>query len=350
MRAILVVTVLMCSATLRADDSDVRARPDAFPTLVNPNCSHCVDEMKRRAGELRAKDPVLVWTRGYSDGGAIPIRFFLNSYRVISDSYGVFVHDPDAGFARGFAASYHFRFHGWRKGVMVMKDGRDGTLYSCLTGLAFAGPKQGTRLGNVPTLVSQWGEWTEKYPHAVAYHMFAKYKPVEMPREVHADSLKSRLKKIDRRLPAEEMVFGLWTGKSAVALPISQMSKALQVIETLAGPAVVLREPRTGSLGAYWPKAHQPRKWNAPRPDKDGISPPDRGVPLPIGAAVTPPVPVNLEVVAGKVRDRRTRTIFDVAGRGVDGPLAGWTLEPLDAVACKWFAWSAEYPGTTIAE
>src|SRR5690349_11922631 len=85
-------------------------KPDAFPTLVNPKCSHCRDEAKRRAGELRDDDRVLCWTRGYSDGGAIPFRFFLNSYRVISDSYGVFVYDPDAGFARGYLPSYHFRF------------------------------------------------------------------------------------------------------------------------------------------------------------------------------------------------------------------------------------------------
>src|SRR5262249_41099110 len=111
-------------------------QPDAFPTLVNPNCSHCRDEAQRRAKELRDDDRVLCWTRGYSDGGAIPFRFFLHAYPVISDSYGVFVYDRDAGFARGFAPSYNFRFHGWRNGVMVMKH-KDGTLYSCLSGLAF---------------------------------------------------------------------------------------------------------------------------------------------------------------------------------------------------------------------
>src|SRR5580704_17310478 len=121
------------------------AKPEAFKTLVNPECSHCVDEAKRRAHELKDDDRVLAWIRGYSDGGAIPIRFFLNPYRVISDSYGVFVYDPDAGYARGFSPSYEFRFHGWRNGVMVMKH-KDGTLYSCLSGVAFDGPRKGDRL------------------------------------------------------------------------------------------------------------------------------------------------------------------------------------------------------------
>src|SRR4030095_13879462 len=147
------------------------AKPEAFKTLVNPECSHCRDEEKRRATELRDDDRVLAWIRGYSDGGAIPYRFFLNPYRVISDSYGVFVYDPDAGFARGFAPSYDFTFYGWRNGVMVMKL-KDGTLYSCLTGRAFEGPNVGTKLEALPTLVSNWGDWTKRYPDTVAYHMF----------------------------------------------------------------------------------------------------------------------------------------------------------------------------------
>src|SRR5437868_5908263 len=184
---------VLCSGftVLRADEPSFIAKPAAFPTLVNPACSHCRDEAKRRALELKADDRVLCWIRGYSDGGAIPIRFFLNPYRVISDSYGVFVYDPDAGFARGFAPSFEFGFHGWRNGVMVMRH-KDGTLYSCLSGAAFAGPKKGSRLEPVPTLVSDWGFWLRRYPGAVAYHMFDRYKPVELPDKVNEDSRKSR--------------------------------------------------------------------------------------------------------------------------------------------------------------
>src|SRR5437764_674767 len=110
-------------------------------------------------------------TREYSDGGAMPLRCLLITYRVISDRYGVVVYDPDAGYARGFAPSYEFCFHGWRNGVMVMKH-QDGTLYSCLSGVAFEGPKKGTRLTPLPTLVSDWGHWLDRYPGAVGYHMF----------------------------------------------------------------------------------------------------------------------------------------------------------------------------------
>lgn len=141
----------------------VVARPEAFQTLVNPECSHCRDEARRRAGELRPDDRVLAWVRGYSDGGAIPIRFFLNPYRVVSDSYGVFVYDPDAGFARGFEPSYDFAFHGWRNGVMAMRH-KDGTLVLVPDragvrrpeegGAAQAGADPGDRLGGLARAVS----------------------------------------------------------------------------------------------------------------------------------------------------------------------------------------------------
>src|SRR5262249_9549320 len=185
--------ILLLSAGVVASAADPKlvVKPDAFETLVNPNCSHCVDEAKRRKDELKDSDPVLFWTRGKYDGGAIPIRFFLNPYRVISDTYGVFVYDPDAGYARAFKASVDFRFPGWRNGVMVMSH-KDGTLYSCLTGIAFDGPRKGKMLESWPTIMTNWGWVMKNYPNTVAYHMFEKYKPTELPTKPNEDSLRSR--------------------------------------------------------------------------------------------------------------------------------------------------------------
>ena len=198
-------------------------QPDAFETLVNPDCSHCQIEAERRSAELRDDDRVLCWIRGYSDGGAIPMRFFLNSYRVISDTYGVFVYDPDAGFARGFAPSLDFTFHGWRNGVMVIKH-KDGTLYSALTGKAFAGPRTGSKLDAVPTLVSNWGDWLERYPNAVAYHMFDKYQPTELPNNGSEASRKT-LGPIDPRLDHDEIVLGVAYGDRARAYRLKDLEQ-----------------------------------------------------------------------------------------------------------------------------
>src|SRR5215831_7502590 len=94
-----IAPLLLAAVAIQAEEPKITVKPDAFPTVVMPNCSHCIDEAKRRKDELKDSDRVLVWTRGKYEGGAIPFRFFLNRYPVISDTYGVFVHDADAGYA-----------------------------------------------------------------------------------------------------------------------------------------------------------------------------------------------------------------------------------------------------------
>lgn len=347
------IPLFLAAAVLRGEPAQgptLVARPEAFKALVNPKCSHCVDEAKKRARDLRDDDRVLSWIRGYSDGGAIPYRFFLNSYRVISDSYGVFVYDPDAGYARGFAPSYDFSFYGWRNGVMVMRH-KDGTLYSCLTGIAFDGPKKGDRLQPVPTLVSDWGFWLKHYPGAVAYDMFEKYQAVELPKDINEDSRKSR-GPADKRLPADEMVLGVWTGKSARAYPLARLAKEGVVADEVDGtPIVVLWEPITNTAAAYQAVARQPRKFAGPQPDKTGVSPPNPGT-LPEGASPLPARKLTLQA-AGKSGgapfiDRETGSRWDIAGRAVEGELKGWTLAWIDGTQVKWFAWAAEYPKSSI--
>jgi hypothetical protein len=340
--AVILMPLLSVAVALSADSNDANliVKPDAFKTLVNPKCSHCRDEAKRRVGELQNRDRVLCWIRGYSDGGAIPLRFFLNPYRVISDSYGVFVLDPDAGFMRGFAPSYDFSFYGWRHGVMVMKH-KDGTLYSCLSGRAFAGPRKGTRLEPVPTLESDWGFWLKAYPGGVAYHMFDKYQPVDLPTGIDANSSKSRLPE-DGRLPAEKLVLGVTDAKEARAYPLDLTAKTGLVTEVVAGRrCVVLWYAPTRTAAAYELIASAPVKAVAP-----GAKAPPPPKDLPAPRAVT--LEVDASADEAPFRDKETGSRWDIAGRAVEGQFKGWTLTWRDGVQVKWYAWAAEYPGSTI--
>jgi hypothetical protein len=323
----LVAAAALCLAAEPEERGTVVVRPDAFPTLVNPKCSHCRIEAKRRADELRADDRVLCWIRGYSDGGAIPLRFFLSKYRVISDTYGVFVYDADAGYARGFKPSLDFKFHGWRNGVMVMKH-KDGTLYSCLSGVAFDGPNKGKRLELIPTLVSDWGFWLKRYPGAVAYEMFDKYKPVELPKAVNDDSRKSR-GPADARLSASKRVLGVVEGDDARAYPLELLSEPGLIQETVGDkPRVVLWYGPTHTAAAY--------STTASPPEKDSRRPRTVTLRLDRAGGETPFV------------DKETGSHWDIAGRAVEGELKGWTLGWLDGTQVKWFAWAAEYPQTTV--
>jgi hypothetical protein len=327
---LLLVPVFIAGAVSAAEPSKkpaLIARPDAFETLVHPDCSHCRIEANRRKQELRADDRVLCWiqiqTDGYINDGAIPIRFFLNAYRVLSDSWGVFVHDPDAGFARGFdPAAGPFAFHGWRNGVMVFKS-KDGSLYSSLTGIAFEGPKKGSRLEPRPTVVTDWGFWHERYPQAVAFAMYDKFKPAELPAVVNEDSRQSRVA-ADGRLPADTPVLGVWDGKRARAYPIDTLEKAGVIHETTNGhPRLVLWYAPTKTAAAF----HQPFGTSGLAGDAGWI------------------FSVDPEQEAAAFIDKRTGLHWDITGRPAErGPRLAW----LDSVQVKWFAWAAEYPDTSI--
>jgi hypothetical protein len=316
---------LLLAAASRAEETPrLIPRPDLFETLVNPQCSHLVDEGKRRAGELVPEERVLAWVRGYSEGGCIPYRFFFSKYPVISDTYGVFVCDPDAGFVRAFEPSLDFTFHGFRNGVIVMRQ-KDGTLYSTLSGIAFEGPQKGKRLKPVPALATTWGFWFRAYPHAVTYHLFEKYQRAEFERERTRELSLSSRGPAAPALAAEEPVLGLDLGEESRAYRLSDLGGASGVVKDRLGgrPVVVLWYEPTRTAAAY-----------SPRTEGDG------------GQAVT--IEYDGSDPLAPYRDRETSSWWGVEGRARSGPLAGKTLEWLPAVACRWFAWSAEYPRADI--
>jgi hypothetical protein len=299
-------------------------RPEMFETLINPACSHCVDEAKRKAGALRDDDRVLAWIRGKYDGGAIPYRWFLVPYRVISDTYGVFVYDADADFVRGYPASLDYRFHGWRNGVMVMRH-KDGTLFDCLTGVAFEGPRKGERLTPLPTIETDWGTWLKAQPGTVAYAMVSKFQPKDLPKVALSESQCTR-RDLDTRLDAEERVFALAAQGASKVWPLKAFGKRPEIRSTTLGSenCVILWDGRTRTAAAYAPESDEPK-----------------------AEKVT--LAVDASDADSPWVDKETGSRWSIAGRAVSGPRKGQTLRWLPGVMVKWYAWSAEYPKTSIA-
>jgi hypothetical protein len=213
-------------------------------------------------------------------------------------------------------------------GPSLCRGEEDGTVYSCLSGRAIAGPRKGTRLEPIPTLVSDWGFWLKRYPGTVAYHMFDKYKPTDLPAGPAEGSLKSR-GPADRRLPADMPVLGVAHAGQARAYPLEALAKAGLVRDRIAGrESVVLWYGPTRTAAAYLAEATVPGKNEAPR-------------------AVT--LEMDAKVPEAPFVDRETKSRWDVAGRAVAGELKGRVLTWLDGTQVKWFAWAAEYPDTTVA-
>jgi hypothetical protein len=320
-----VFLALLTAAAADGPDSKALLKPEMFETLINPACSHCIDESRRMAGALRDDDRVLAWIRGKYDGGAIPYRWFLVPYRVISDTYGVFVYDADADFVRGWPASLDYRFQGWRNGIMVMKH-KDGTLFDCLTGQAFDGPRKGQHLTPLPTLETDWGPWLKLQPGTVAYAMISKFQPRPVPSASLPESRQTRPEP-DPRLDAEERVFGLSQGDQSRAWPLKTFGPAPELRRAkLAGQEVViLWSASTRTAAAYAPETEREK----PEPVTLAVDPSDADAPW---------------------LDRETGSRWSVAGRAVSGSRKGQALRWLPGLMVKWYAWAASYPRTALED
>ena len=78
-KRVIALALLLACAQLYAQPAaqpPLVVKPDAFETLVNPACSHCIDESKRRSAELRDNDRVLAWTRGHRMAAPYRSAFF----------------------------------------------------------------------------------------------------------------------------------------------------------------------------------------------------------------------------------------------------------------------------------
>jgi hypothetical protein len=294
--------------------------PGLYHPLTEPPCSYC--STQNRKNFIKPEDRVIAWIRGAHNGGAIPIRHFLAAPRVINDTYGLFFYDPDGGYVSAFAKDNGYEFHGWRGGVMVAK-GRDGTLWSALSGVAFEGPQKGKRLQRLPSMVTDWGHWLMLHPESTAYDLFdgKKYPLAELPKEMSAEA-KKNMGRVDDRLEALTFVMGVEAGGQAKAFSLPQTSERACFTDTVGGVPVAVF-------------------WYLPTRTAVAFDARLEGRTLTLHAD-----PISPETAPFK--DKETGTRWTLAGRGVDGPLKGKELTWINSVQCRWYAWAAEFPRTEL--
>ncbi|MBI3852951.1 MAG: DUF3179 domain-containing protein [Verrucomicrobia bacterium] len=319
--AVLVSLVLAQMSALAAESlPGVLPKPGLFKSLTEPPCSYA--STQNRKGFIRNDDRVIAWIRGAHNGGAIPIRLFLSAPRVINDTYGLFFYDPDGGYVSAFKKDYGYEFYGWRRGAMIVK-GRDGTLWSALSGRAIDGPKKGERLERIPSLLTDWGYWLMLHPESTAYDLFdgKKYPAAELPSALSAEA-KETMGTVDARLKPQMRVLGVELGELTKAYPLDGAGERACFTDILGGE----------SIAVFW---YEPTKsaiaFNAKLQDRqltfyaDSVSP-----------------------ETAPFKDKETGTRWTLAGRAVDGPLKGQELLWVRSVQCNWFAWVAEYPDTLV--
>lgn len=303
-----------------ASASKLVERPGIFDPLTEPPCSYCSTE--NRKGFVRTDDPVVAWIRGAHNGGAIPIRHFLTAPRVINDTYGLFFYDPDGGYVSAFKKDYGYAFHGWRGGAMVVK-GRDGTLWSALSGMGLDGPQKGRRLERLPSFLTEWGYWLMLHPESTAYNLFdgKKYRFAELPAEISPEA-KESMGAVDKRLAPTARVLGVELERATKAYPLDESVERACFTDTVDGV----------SLAVFWY-----------RPTRSAIAFNGRleGRNLTFYAD-------DISPETAPFKDKETGTRWTLAGRGVDGPLKGKELEWLPSIQCRWYAWAANYSKTQV--
>jgi len=317
---LLVLLLVRASASASDAPRELLPKPGLFKSLTEPPCSYCSTEQRKNF--VRPDDRVVAWIRGPHNGGAIPLRHFLAMPRVINDTYGLFFYDPDGGYVSVFKKDNGYEFQGWRGGVMVVK-GRDGTLWSALTGIAFDGPQKGHRLERTPSMVTEWAHWLMLHPESTAYDLFdgKKYPMGELPETLSADA-KKNMGKVDPRLEPLALVMGVEANGATEAFPIETAKERHCYTDKVGGEPVAV----------FWYGPTKSAVTFSARLD-------DRLLTFYADESSPETAPF---------KDKETGTRWTLAGRGVDGPLRGRELTWVNSVQCRWYAWAAEWPKTQV--
>ncbi|MFN3188899.1 MAG: DUF3179 domain-containing (seleno)protein [Aureliella sp.] len=293
---------------------------DRVVPITEPPCSYCSTQHVKSL--IRGDDRVIAWLRASHNGGAFPLRLFLSGPRVVNDTYGLFFYDPDGGYVAAYEKDYGYEFHGRRNGVMVVK-GKDGSLWSALSGEAIEGPQQGKKLKRIPSLVTDWNYWLMLHPESTTYDLFdgKKYASTPLPSQV-SQAAKDAMERADERLKPNAAVLGVEFADSVRAYPLPMEQERACMLDEVDGEAIAVfwygntktavafrRELNGRTLTFY----------------ADEISP-----------------------ESAPFKDKETGTRWTIAGRGIDGPLRGQELSWATGVQCSWYAWSNEYPDTSV--
>ena len=227
-----------------------------------------------------------------------------------------------------------------RNADLVMYDRQTQSWWQQLTGDAVVGEFTGRRLTVLPSQVLNWRTFRRLHPDGAVLSVETGYdRPYGRNPYVGYDAPRSLPPTVgseaDRTLPPKSRVAAVRTGtRTAVVFPFSRLRREAPVNAHVSGrPIAVFFDPTV-------------------------TSPPDETVVWEgrrVGAAAVFERTVGERMLdflpaarAGSFRDRQTRSVWDMSGRAVAGPLAGTELEQVPHDDQFWFALAAFYPRAEI--
>ncbi len=226
-----------------------------------------------------------------------------------------------------------------RHSDMVMYDRTTQSLWQQITGEAIAGEYTGKTLKKYPAQIISFEQFREAHPDAAVLS-----KDTGMDRQYGRnpypgyDDIDQRPwlfdGRGDKRLPPMEKVIGLTLDGGAVkAYPHSLTQKKNVIHDTVDGQAVVVFHTKKGAASAL----DQGRIAGSKDIGSTGVF-----SPIVDGDAL------EFSFRDGHFQDAQTGSTWNIAGKAVEGPLAGTQLERLTHADVFSFAWFVLYPDTGL--
>lgn len=302
----------------------IRKSKDLIPPLTSPLYSKVSE-----TDWLSDEDLVLGFVEG-TDARAFPIRI-LNFHEIVNETIGgrpvLISYCPLCRSGLVFDRRVDDRLLTFGntgalyESDLVMYDHQTDSFWFQVSGEAIVGSLTGTRLVLLPSLLLPWKEWRALYPASLILSQKTGFdRPYDTNPFLGYDELGTPpgfpVHRFDSRLDPKDKVLGVEYKGKRRAYALSRLGDAV-VMDTLAGQAVVVFSMRTGPAGAvYAPSVESQR--------------------------------LTFALKDWKIMDRQTRSIWNLAGQAVAGPLAGQRLSSLPARNTFWFAWVAAFPDTSL--
>ncbi|MBI4168311.1 MAG: DUF3179 domain-containing protein [Acidobacteria bacterium] len=207
------------------------------------------------------------------------------------------------------------------KDALIMFDRETGSLWTQVTGEALEGPKEGTRLEEIPSIVTLWGRWKLEHPDTL---VLVRDEGIERPPEYRHYARDPHLlgifgtKNPDTRLEGKQRILGIKPGVLNNPSSIAYRLGRIEVLQDAIGgtPVLVVRGPRDSS-GRIFRRTAGGRE-------------------------------LHFKVRRGRLEravDLETGSTWNLLyGEAFEGPLAGTRLDLLPSIPAYWFAWAAFYP------
>ena len=206
---------------------------------------------------------------------------------------------------------------------LVMYDRETNSRWSQFLGRAVDGPKQGSELTFVPSVIVSWGAWMAEHPDTLfldtgsprfTYDTYEDYYLDPDAVGAYGES------NPDRRFDGKDIVLGAALGESARAYSLGDLYRGKVINDSLGETNIVVVFDEQSGLASVFDRAVAGRT-------------------LTLGQGDEP-----LQMI-----DRATNSVWSkLDGEAIDGPLKGEQLKMLPSFQLFWFAWSDFYPNTTV--